>query len=111
MQSPHLSNAALEQHADVSWAGQDVHAGDAAQEHGRVDVEALGLARRGAFDLTLLVHLQGAVLVEPAGRHAVPLSQRHRLLAPQHRLACQSAQHIAVVTLILVPSHVSPVMV
>lgn len=43
----HLSHAALKHSTDVGRFGQDVHVWNAAQVHGCVDVEALGLAWRG----------------------------------------------------------------
>lgn len=83
----HLPNTALEHFADVGRFGQDVHAGDASQVHGGVDIEALGFSRGSPPLHRTLVHLQVAVLHVPLGHDSVPLAQRDRLWAEKDCLA------------------------
>ncbi len=82
----HLSYASIKQHANIGRFGQDVHAGHSSQIHGCVDIKALGLAWRGSCDFSCMVHLQGAVLIDPLRHHAMPLTQRHGLLTAQNSL-------------------------
>ncbi len=85
----HLSYASIKQHANIGRFGQDVHAGHSSQIHGCVDVKALGLARRRSCNFSCMVHLQGAVLINPLRHHAMPLTQRHGLLTAQNSLTCE----------------------
>lgn len=83
----HLAHAALEHFTDVSRFGQDVHVWDAAQVHGGVDVEALGLAGRGLPLHWAMIDPQVTGLLVPLCHHSVPLAQRHGLRTDQDGLA------------------------
>ena len=91
----HLSDAALEQLADVGGLGQDARVPHPSQVHGGVDVQALGLARGRLLLHGALVHPQVALPHVPLGHHAVPLAQGDRLRAAEDGLAWRDGEHTA----------------
>lgn len=84
---PHLSHAALKHLTDVGRFGQDVHVWDAAQVHGCVDVEALGLPWGSLSLHWAVINPQVTGLLVPLSYKSVPLAQRDGLGTEEDRLA------------------------